>query len=102
MTDEHLIFVGRLGREPELKYTYKGSVPICFLSVAHNQVGIAKTIWRRVVVFGKQAELAKVWLKKGSQVFVQGTTTMQEYPDKDSGTKFIEEVTAQLIGFAHL
>jgi len=102
MNTQEMIFVGRLGKEPELKYTYKGSVPICFLSVAHNQIGVAKTIWRRVVVFGKQAELAKVWLKKGSQIFVQGHITIQEYPDKDGETKNIEEVRAQLIGFANL
>ena len=102
MTGEQLLFLGRLGKEPELKYTYKGSIPICFLSVAYNQIGVAKTIWRSVVVFGKQAELAKVWLKKGSQIFVQGITTIQEYPLHDGSTKNIEEVTAQLIGFPHI
>jgi len=102
MTGEQLLFLGRLGKEPELKYTYKGSIPICFLSVAYNQIGVAKTIWRRVIVFGKQAELAKVWLKKGSQIFVQGITTIQEYPLHDGTTKNIEEVTAQLIGFPHI
>ena len=102
MVGEQLTFMGRLGKEPELKYSFKGCKPICYLAVAENKSGVHKPIWRKVVVFGKQAELAKVELQKGSRVFVQGHCTITEYVDQDGQTRNIEEVKAKLIGFPNI
>lgn len=102
MNSEQFIFIGRLGKEPDLRYTIKEQQPVCYLSVAENKKESIKPIWRKVVVFGKQAELAKVWLKKGNQIFVQGHNTIREYTNKDGQIRNIEEVKAKLIGFLNV
>jgi single-strand DNA-binding protein len=71
MNEQSVIFVVNLGKNPELKYT-KNQKPFCNFSVAVNGENENEPIWERVVVWGKQAELADVQLKKGSKVFVQG------------------------------
>ena len=102
MAGEQFIFLGRLGREPDLRYTFRGGKPVCYLAVAENKTGCDKPVWRRVVVFGKQAELAKVDLKKGSQIFIQGHCTIREYEDGNGQMRNIEEVNAKLIGFPNV
>lgn len=79
--------VGNLGKDPEMRYTPSGT-PVTSLSVATNrkytgsdgQV-VKETTWFRVSVFGKSAETAAQYLKKGSAVLVEGRLT----PDKASG-----------------
>lgn len=58
------IFMGRLGKNPELKYT-KNQKPVCYLSVAVNDEKEQKTTWNKVVAWGKQAKLASIYPKKG-------------------------------------
>ncbi|MDD4976347.1 MAG: single-stranded DNA-binding protein [Bacteriovorax sp.] len=90
-----LIF-GRLGIDPFLAYTRKGE-PVCELSVGlvNDQ---SDTIWRKVVVFGKLAELCKVHLRKGSQVFVQGPVFLKKFTSRDGIEKEYFEVKALSIG----
>jgi single-strand DNA-binding protein len=84
---QQLIIVGNLGKDPEMRYTPSGT-PVTSLSVATNrkytgsdgQV-VKETTWFRVSVFGKSAETAAQYLKKGSPVLVEGRLT----PDKASG-----------------
>lgn len=64
------IFSGHLGADPYLAYTKKLE-PICEMSVGLKNIQ-NETIWKKIVVFGKLAELCKVHLKKGNRVFVQG------------------------------
>jgi single-strand DNA-binding protein len=66
-----MLFIGRLGKNPELRYTQKQK-PVCYLSVAVNKEAEKKTEWNRVVIWGKQAELANQYLKKGNEVFCAG------------------------------
>lgn len=95
------IFLGRLGRDPELRYT-KTQKPVCHLSVAVNPQNSGKPVWHKVVVWGKQAELAKQYLRKGSEVFVQGRKEVNSFRTKEGLMKSYEEVNASLVGFSNL
>ena len=99
--DSKILFIGRLGKNPELKYTKKQQA-VCYLSVAVNNEVEQKTEWNRVVVWGKQAELANQYLKKGNEVFVQGRKEVKFYNGNDGEMKSYTEVNARLIGFSNL
>ncbi len=94
-------FMGRLGRDPELKYTKKQE-PVCHLSVAINKNNDERPIWKKVIVWGKQAELCSLYLKKGKEVFVQGKTEQKSFETKEGGMKSYEETSARLVGFTNL
>ena len=100
-SDRRQLFMGRLGKNPELRYT-KNQKPVCYLSVAVNDEKEQKTTWNKVVVWGKQAELASMYLKKGSEVFVQGQKQLKEFTTSEGLQKYYEEVNANLIGFSNL
>lgn len=90
------IISGRLGVDPYLAYTKKGE-PVCEMSVGLvNEQSV--TIWRKVVVFGKLAELCKVHLRKGTQVFVQGQTHLKKFTNREGLEKEYFEVKAFSIG----
>jgi len=89
MSFNKIIIVGNLGRDPELRYTPQG-VPVCNFSVATNErrrdaAGEVqeKTTWFRVTAWRKLAELANQYLKKGSQVYLEGRLYLDEYTDRD-------------------
>lgn len=94
------LFMGRLGREPELMYTRIGLKPVCHLAVGINDAD--KTVWKKVVVWGEQAELCKTHLKKGQSVFVQGRIHEASYVDKAGLNKKYLEVRSDLVGFTNL
>jgi single-strand DNA-binding protein len=100
-TNTMQLFVGRLGKEPDLRYT-KNQKAVCHLSVATTVGDEKKTIWNKVVVWGKQAELCTLYLKKGKEVFVQGYKELKEFTTNDGEIKKYEEITANLIGFSNL
>ncbi len=82
-----LIFIGNLGRDPEMRYTPNGQ-PVTSFNVAtsrqytgSNGQTVKETIWFRVSVWGKQAESCNTYLKKGSKVLVEGRLV----PDQASG-----------------
>lgn len=87
------LFVGRLGKEPELKYTATQKA-ICRLRVAVNDDD--STLWEDVIVWGKQAEICDQYLKKGSQIFVQGQRNQKTYNEK-----VYTEISAQKIGIVY-
>lgn len=90
------IILGRLGVDPYIAYTKKGE-PICEMSVGLvNEKSV--TVWQKVVVFGKLAELCKVHLRKGSQVFVQGQTHLKKFTNREGIEKEYFEIKAFLIG----
>ena len=101
MENNYEIFIGRLGVKPELRYTKKQE-PVCSLSVAVNRQGKEKADWKRVVVWGKQAELCNLYLKKGNEVFVQGRKEVKFYDGKNGEMKTYEEFNARLIGFPNI
>ncbi len=97
ITKESLEIVsGRLGKDPYLAYTGKGN-PVCEMSLAlRNEQN--ETFWRKIVVFGKLAELCKVHLKKGNEVFVQGRVELKKFVSKSGEEREYFEILATSIG----
>ena len=95
------LFLGRLGNDPDLRYTPKREA-VCYLSLAINRINGEETIWERVIVWGKQAEKCNLFLKKGTDVFVQGRRVQRKYDDKNGTERTVSEVKAHLIGFSNI
>ena len=83
-----VLLIGNLGRDPELKSTPSGQ-SVARFSVAttetwKNQSGEkqSKTEWHNIVVWGKQAEIAEKYLRKGKQVMIEGRIQYREYTDQ--------------------
>jgi single-strand DNA-binding protein len=102
-----VILVGRLGSDPELKYT-SNSQAVAKFSVAtseqwkNKQTGDMqeKTEWHRVVVWGKMAEICGQHLAKGRQVYIEGKLATRSWEDQASGQKkYSTEVIANTVQF---
>jgi single-strand DNA-binding protein len=103
-----VIIVGNLGRDPETRYLPSGDA-VSNINVATTDrykdkaTGEMKeaTEWHRISFFGKLAEIAGQYLKKGSQVYVEGSLRTRKYTDKDGVEKFATEIrgeTMQMLG----
>src|SRR5260221_6406178 len=95
-----VILVGNLGRDPETRYMPDGGA-ITNISVATTDVWKdkqgekqEKTEWHRVAFFGKLAEIAGEYLKKGSQVYVEGRLQTRKWQDKEGVDKYTTEIVA--------
>ncbi|MGB3049343.1 single-stranded DNA-binding protein, partial [Dokdonella sp.] len=96
-----VILVGNLGADPEVKYT-AGGTAVCTLSVATSESWKDKqtgeqqerTEWHRVKMFGRLAEIAGEYLKKGRQVYVEGSIRTEKYTDKEG----IQRYSTDIIG----
>lgn len=99
------IIVGTLGNNPEVKYSESGSA-IANLSVATSeqwrdkQTGEKKeqTEWHRVVIFGKLAEVAGEYLRKGSQVYIEGQLRTRKWTDSNGVDKYTTEIVIPQMG----
>ena len=102
-----VILIGNLGRDPETRYMPEGAA-ITNISVATTEVWKdkngekqEKTEWHRVAFFGKLAEIAGEYLKKGSQVYVEGRLQTRKWQDKEGNDKYSTEIVAdrmQMLG----
>lgn len=100
-----VILVGNLGNDPEVKYTNSGSA-IANLTVATSEEWKGKTTgepkslteWHRVVLFGKLAEVAGEYLRKGSQVYVEGQLRTRKWTDSAGVEKYTTEVVVGING----
>ena len=102
-----VILVGNLGRDPETRYTTGGEA-VTNISIATTDTWKDKagekqerTEWHRVAFFGKLAEIAGEYLKKGSQVYVEGRLQTRKWQDKDGADKYTTEIVAnqmQMLG----
>ncbi|MBF4541229.1 single-stranded DNA-binding protein [Salmonella enterica] len=100
-----VIIVGTLGNDPEVKYSASGSA-IANLSVATSeqwkdkQTGEKKeqTEWHRVVIFGKLAEVAGEYLRKGSQVYIEGQLRTRKWTDSNGVDRYTTEIVIPQIG----
>lgn len=103
-----VIIVGNLGRDPETRYTPSGEA-LATISVATTDTWRDKasgekkenTEWHRIVFFGKLAEIAGQYLKKGSQVYIEGSLRTRKYTDKDGVEKYATDIRAdsmQMLG----
>lgn len=102
-----VILLGNLGRDPETRYTTGGDA-VTNLNIATSEQWKDKsgekqerTEWHRVVLFGRQAEIAGEYLKKGRSVYIEGRLQTRKYTDKDGVEKYATEVVGdrmQLLG----
>lgn len=96
--------IGRLGKDPEIRYSQSGQA-IANMTLAtdesYTQDGnkIEKTEWHRLVAFGKQAELVENYLRKGSQIYVQGSLQTRKWQDQQGQDRYTTEVKLQLVQF---
>lgn len=97
--------LGNLGNDPEVKYTNSGSA-IANLTVATSEewkdkaTGESKSLteWHRVVLFGKLAEVAGEYLRKGSQVYIEGQLRTRKWTDNAGVEKYTTEVVVGMNG----
>lgn len=100
-----VILIGNLGADPEVRYTSEGTAVGNF-NIATNERWKDKsgqpqerTEWHRIVVWGRQAELAKEYLSKGRTVYLEGRLQTRKWEDKQGQTRYTTEVVAQTIQF---
>jgi single-strand DNA-binding protein len=96
-----VILIGNLGRDPEVRFT-QGGTPVANFTMAttdrwSDPSGEKKerTEWHRIVVWGKQAEVAGEYLRKGRPVYVEGSLQTREWVDRDGNKRYTTEVRAQ-------
>ena len=96
-------FIGRLGKDPEVRYSPHGSA-VCNFSLAvgwktKEKEGVE---WIRIVAFGKLGEICGEYLTKGKQIYVSGRMTTRKWSDKDTGAdRYATEIIAdqmQMLG----
>jgi single-strand DNA-binding protein len=103
-----VILVGNLGNDPETRYTPSGSA-ITTISIATSEQWTDKqsgqkqerTEWHRVKFFGRLAEIAGEYLKKGRQVYVEGSLRTDKYTDKQGVERYTTDIIAnemQMLG----
>jgi single-strand DNA-binding protein len=102
-----VILVGNLGRDPEVRYLPSGD-PVANITIATSsrykgKTGemVEETEWHRVTFFGRLAEIASQYLKKGRPVYVEGRIKTRKYTDKDGIEKYATDIIAnemQLLG----
>jgi len=96
-----VIIVGNLGADPETRYTSNGTA-ITSLRLATSEAWTDKqsgekqerTEWHRVKLFGKLAEIAGEYLKKGRQVYIEGSLRTDKYTDKDGIERYSTDIIA--------
>jgi single-strand DNA-binding protein len=93
-----VILVGNLGRDPDMRYLPSGDA-VANLALAttdkfKDKSGEMKeaTEWHRISFFGRQAEICGQYLKKGSQIYVEGSLRTRKYTDKDGVEKYATEI----------
>lgn len=100
MSVNKVILVGRLGADPEIRYTLEGKAVAVF-RIATNEVFIKNgeketiTEWHRLVAFGRLAEICGEYLSKGTRVFVEGKLRTRKFEDKQGQTRFVTEIWVQ-------
>jgi single-strand DNA-binding protein len=102
-----VILVGNLGRDPEMRYTAGGDA-IANFSIActdsykdKNGAKQDRTEWVRIVIFGRTAEVAGQYLKKGSSVYIEGRLQTRKWQNKEGVDQYTTEVVAdrmQMLG----
>lgn len=103
-----VILLGNLGADPDVRYTPDGGTAICTLSLAtsrryKNRDGqfVEETEWHRVVLFGRTAEVARDYLRKGRPVYIEGRLRTRKWTDQNGNDRWTTEVVCdhmQLLG----
>lgn len=100
-----VMLIGRLGQDPDLKYTPSGDAVTTFNLATDESYNdrdgnkIDKAEWHRIVVFRRAAENCKTYLAKGSLVYVEGKLTTRKWQDQQGQNRYLTEVQASRIQF---
>lgn len=97
-----VMLIGNLGADPDTRYTQAGD-PVCNIRVATSErwkdrntgEPREKTEWHRVVIFGKLAEIATEYLRKGSKVYLEGKLVTRKWQDRDGNDRWTTEVVLE-------
>lgn len=103
-----VILVGNLGQDPEIKYMPSGQA-VCNITIATSESWndktsgekVEKTEWHRVVFFRRLAEIAGEYLRKGSQVYIEGRLQTRKWQDQSGNDRYTTEIVAnemQMLG----
>ena len=100
-----VMLIGRLGRDPEIRYSQQG-LAVVYSSIATSQQLTdkntgdrqEKTEWHNIVVFGKQAETCEKYLSKGSQIYVEGRLQTSNY-EKEGQTHYMTKIVVSNFQF---
>lgn len=94
------MIIGRLGQDPDVRYT-QSNTAVANLSIATSERYKDKqgewkerTEWHRVVAWGRLAEICQEYLKKGSQVYIEGPIQTRKWEDKEGQTRYTTEIKA--------
>jgi single-strand DNA-binding protein len=94
------MIIGRLGQDPDVRYT-QSNTAVANLSVATSErykdnqgEWKERTEWHRVVAWGRLAEICQEYLKKGSQVYIEGPIQTRKWEDKEGQTRYTTEIKA--------
>lgn len=107
MAINKVILVGNVGKDPEVRHLENGT-PVCNFSLATSETytnkngeKVTNTEWHNIVLWRTQAEIAQKFVKKGSQIYVEGKIRTRSYDDKDNIKRYVTEIvgdTFQLLG----
>lgn len=100
-----VFLIGNLGQDPDVRYTPNGNA-VANLNMATDEsykdknTGqmVPKTEWHRVVIFGKVAEVAGQYLRKGSKVYIEGKLQTRKWQNKDGQDQYTTEVVVDISG----
>lgn len=100
-----VMIIGRLGADPELRYT-QGGQPVCSLRIATDESytdkdgnRVERTEWHSVVAFGKTADHCNQYLRKGSLVYVEGKLSTRKWQDQNGQDRYTTEIRAERVQF---
>ncbi|MQG21522.1 MAG: single-stranded DNA-binding protein [SAR202 cluster bacterium] len=100
-----IILIGRLGNDPEMRYTPNGSAVSSFSMAVSRSYNVAdgerreETEWFRVTAWNRTAEAVNQFLSKGREVYVEGRLSTSEWQDREGKQRFTLEVNAQTVQF---
>ncbi len=100
-----VMLIGRLGKDPELKYAANGT-PVTNFTMATDESytdregnRVDKAEWHRVVVFSRQAENVANYLRKGSLAYIEGSLQTRDWEDQNGQKRYTTEIKAQRVQF---
>lgn len=98
-----VLLIGHLGADPEVRYT-QSNTAVATMNLATNERfkdsngdWQERTEWHRVIAWGRLAEVCQQYIKKGSQIYVEGSLQTRSWQDKDGQTRYTTEIKASAI-----
>ena len=90
------MFIGRLGRDPESRFTQSGKTVVNFsIACSEKRGGEEYTEWVNIVAWDKLGEICAQYLQKGSLVYISGRMQTRKWQDKEGGTRYTTEIVAR-------